>query len=154
MEDLQREMVLIREALNKLQCEETFIVQGRTRRHHVIAIPERTNHPSQWSTRCGWKYGHGKLYRTNIVQSDATRCARCFQLEQEAHNEPSPASLSLPVTILIPPADLAVAVGVLVFLASLGPILLGRGPGILHRPRETQPSARNFETVSEHVPGV
>ena len=41
VEDLQREMVLIREALNKLQCEETFIVQGRTRRHHVIAIPER-----------------------------------------------------------------------------------------------------------------
>ena len=94
VEDLQREMVLIREALNKLQCEETFIVQGRTRRHHVIAIPERTNHPSQWSTRCGWKYGHGKFYRTNIIESDATRCARCFQLEQEGHNEPSPASLS------------------------------------------------------------
>ena len=65
---------------------------------------------------------------------------------------PAPLLSQIPVTILIPPAVLAVAVAVLVFLARTD--FVGQRARILHRPRETQPSARNFETVSEHVPGV
>ena len=59
--DLQREMVLIQEALSKFQCETTYIVQGRTRRHHLSGTPERANHPSAWATACGWRYGLSKF---------------------------------------------------------------------------------------------
>ena len=76
-------------ALEQLRDKETFIVQGRSRRHHVIAVPEKANPPTAWTTVCGWRYGLSQFYRAQHIGSSDRRCRRCFHIEGEGPEESS-----------------------------------------------------------------
>ena len=77
LSSLQAEMGLLQMALQELQQQETYIVQGRSRKHHKIAVPERANKSDSWSTGCGWKYGFSRFHRAFSVASTDNQCRRC-----------------------------------------------------------------------------
>ncbi|CAE7231732.1 Dnmt3b, partial [Symbiodinium microadriaticum] len=68
-------------ALEQLRDKETFIVQGRSRQHHVIAVPEKANPPTAWTTVCGWRYGLSQFYRAQHIGSSDRRRVELQQLE-------------------------------------------------------------------------
>ena len=76
-------------ALEQLRDKETFIVQGRSRRHHVIAVPESANPPHAWTTVCGWRYGLSQFYRAQQIGSADKRCRRCFHIDDDAEPDES-----------------------------------------------------------------
>ncbi|CAE7417574.1 DNMT3A, partial [Symbiodinium microadriaticum] len=78
VEALTMEVATIKAALEDLQGRDSFIVQGRSRKHHRIGEPEAANMPSTWATVCGWRYGLSKFYRASWVGSSDIRCQRCF----------------------------------------------------------------------------
>ena len=86
---LREEVGALQSALEQLQSPVSYIVQGRSRRHHRIAIPEAANHPASWATVCGWKYGLSQFYRANTIGSNDRKCCRCFQTEQDGREESS-----------------------------------------------------------------
>ena len=75
---LSSEVATMRAALNALRSQESFVVQGRSRKHHRISVPEAANIPSRWATVCGWRYGLGQFYRAASIGADDRRCRRCF----------------------------------------------------------------------------
>ena len=78
VEALTMEVATMRAALEDLKGRDSFIVQGRSRKHHRIGVPEKANMPATWATVCGWRYGLSKFYRASWVGSSDVRCQRCF----------------------------------------------------------------------------
>ena len=79
MSQIRSELAVMQSALEQLRDKETFIVQGRSRRHHVIAVPEAAHPPAAWTTVCGWRYGLSQFYRGR----------RCFHIDGAGSEEPS-----------------------------------------------------------------
>ena len=77
VEALTLEVATMKAALEDLQGRDSYI-QGRSRKHHRIGVPEAANMPSTWATVCGWRYGLSRFYRASWVGSSANRCQRCF----------------------------------------------------------------------------
>ncbi|OLP86253.1 DNA (cytosine-5)-methyltransferase 3A [Symbiodinium microadriaticum] len=75
---LSLEVATMRAALEELRSQESFVVQGRSRKHHRIGVPESANVPSRWATVCGWRYGLGQFYRAASIGEADCRCRRCF----------------------------------------------------------------------------
>ncbi|CAE7654513.1 Dnmt3b [Symbiodinium sp. CCMP2592] len=93
LEGLRNEMATVQAALSELKKQESYIVQGRSRKHHRIAIPEAANPPTSWSTVCGWKYGLSKFYRSHTIGSSDQTCCRCFNIvRDDGHEESSQGS--------------------------------------------------------------
>ena len=78
VEALAHEVATMKAALDDLRGRETYIVQGRSRKHHRIGVPESANLPASWSTVCGWRYGTGYFHRASWVGDSDVRCGRCF----------------------------------------------------------------------------
>ena len=75
---LQSDVTTLRAAVHQVQSVETFIVQGRSRKHHRPVVCEQANHPSTWRTACGWPYGAASFHRTFGLSQAANLCRRCF----------------------------------------------------------------------------
>ena len=76
--ELRSDVTAMKAALESLQGQESYIVQGRSRKHHRIGVPEAANVPAHWATVCGWRYGLSHFYRSSSIGATDLRCQRCF----------------------------------------------------------------------------
>ena len=75
---LSLEVATMKAVLEDLKGRETYIVQGRSRKHHRIGVPEASNNPARWATVCGWRYGLGHFFRAAWMAESDLKCRRCF----------------------------------------------------------------------------
>ena len=48
---------------------------------HISAVDGHLNHPVQWSTKCGWKFGNSNFIRADTLPSThIIKCDKCWQL--------------------------------------------------------------------------
>ena len=106
---LRTEVATMQAALDDLRGKESYIIQGRSRKHHRIAVSEVANVPTSWTTVCGWRYGLGQFYRANMI---AVSVFLSFTIGHRVPIvSPFPARASLAPTTLVRPGRSPVEFG-------------------------------------------
>eukprot|EP00435_Cladocopium_sp_Y103_P021389 s227_g5.t1 len=70
-----------------LPVQQTFVVRGRSKVAHIIAIPEAHNNPQDWRTKCGWQYGVSRFFRIADISEPFRPCKKCHNLEESSSSD-------------------------------------------------------------------